>query len=215
MNRSFYSALVASLVLGFSLSSGASGQCRYQPELESLKVNWTGYKFTEKAPVSGWFKKSEISFGDPNQETKTSLVEFLKLANVKVTLSSVDSDNWSRDRNLKKAFFAVWDSGDFATGKLQDLKAKDDNSGVGNLSLMVGGITKNVPVKYQMDAAGLVTIEGSLDVLDFNGTNAIASINKKCQDLHKGSDGISKTWSTVDIRVTGQVTKLCSRSVGG
>ena len=36
---------------------------------------------------------------------------------------------------------------------------------------------------------------------DFNGSKAMESLNKVCFDLHKGPDGISKTWSEVEINV--------------
>jgi len=36
----------------------------------------------------------------------------------------------------------------------------------------------------------------------WNGQTAVASLNEACKDLHKGADGVSKTWNEVAIEVT-------------
>jgi hypothetical protein len=41
---------------------------------------------------------------------------------------------------------------------------------------------------------GIMHAQGYIDILDFQGSKALASINKACFDLHKG-----KTWNDVSI----------------
>jgi hypothetical protein len=43
------------------------------------------------------------------------------------------------------------------------------------------------------------TVEGVINLEDFGAQAAVESINKACFDLHKGADGVSKTWSEVAI----------------
>ena len=43
------------------------------------------------------------------------------------------------------------------------------------------------------------TIHTTVNLADFNANAAVEALNKACFDLHKGADGVSKTWSEVDI----------------
>ncbi len=38
-----------------------------------------------------------------------------------------------------------------------------------------------------------------LDVLLWNGEEALKTLNKECYELHTGTDGISKLWPDVDV----------------
>jgi hypothetical protein len=38
-----------------------------------------------------------------------------------------------------------------------------------------------------------------MNLEDWDGLAAVASINKACEALHTGQDGISKTWSEVAV----------------
>ena len=37
---------------------------------------------------------------------------------------------------------------------------------------------------------------------DWSAQKAVASINLACKELHKGKDGVSKTWSEVGIDIS-------------
>ena len=41
-----------------------------------------------------------------------------------------------------------------------------------------------------------------MDVLNWNAKSSLDSLNLICKELHKGLDGISKTWSEVAINIT-------------
>ena len=47
------------------------------------------------------------------------------------------------------------------------------------------------------------TIETDVDLMDFNAGKGLEALNQACLELHKGADGVSKTWSEVHIK--GQV----------
>jgi hypothetical protein len=47
-------------------------------------------------------------------------------------------------------------------------------------------------------------------VNDFNLAPALAKLNKACEAVHKGPDGVSKTWSTVELKLMAKVTKNCN-----
>ena len=73
-----------------------------------------------------------------------------------------------------------------------------DNNGTATITM--NGVTNSFPIEY-MISGQMVTLSGTLNLEDFNATSAIESLNKVCFDLHKGTDGISKTWSDVNIEV--------------
>ena len=39
-----------------------------------------------------------------------------------------------------------------------------------------------------------------MDLENWNALDAVASINKACEILHTGKDGVSKTWSEVAVK---------------
>ena len=41
-----------------------------------------------------------------------------------------------------------------------------------------------------------------MQLKDWNALGALESLNKVCFDLHKGADGVSKTWEDVAIEVS-------------
>jgi len=71
-------------------------------------------------------------------------------------------------------------------------------------------VTRVVPFAYTVTPAGEVTAKGSIDMLDFALKDAHDSIHQTCEELHKGQDGVSRTWTDVDLTLTGKFTKSCA-----
>jgi len=46
-------------------------------------------------------------------------------------------------------------------------------------------------------------------MVDFGAEAAVAAINKACEALHTGADGISKTWSVVELSIETTLNKNC------
>ena len=60
----------------------------------------------------------------------------------------------------------------------------------------------------------MVEIKGSINLeSQFDALKAYNAISNKCYDLHKGGDGISKTWKQVDIHVKVLVTNTSYNSI--
>jgi hypothetical protein len=47
-------------------------------------------------------------------------------------------------------------------------------------------------------------MNATMDVSNWNALEALASLNKVCEALHTGSDGVSKTWSEVTLNITSE-----------
>jgi hypothetical protein len=137
------------------------------------------------------FKKVDVEI-----KNASSAKEALNGLKFSIPISSVFSENEDRDTKLKKFFFGVMDATDFLTGQLSL-----DSDNEGNVTIKMNGIEKSLPITYKIKGQ-LVTFSGALNLEDWNAQKAINSLNKICFELHKGPDGISKTWNEVNIDVS-------------
>ena len=64
----------------------------------------------------------------------------------------------------------------------------------------MNGITKDVELTLKT-AGAKTALSGVLNLDNWDGQTAIESLNKVCFDVHKGADGVSKTWSDVKLDI--------------
>ena len=154
-------------------------------------VEWTAYKTTEKVPVKGKFKKVEITSGGEGNTVK----EAIHNAEFSIPISSIFTSDSSRDYKIRKFFFSFMDTS-LLSGTLKILTA---TSGIATIKM--NGITDKVPFEYTI-TNNVFSMKSTLDINKWNAKAAIASLNKVCEELHKGADGISKTWDEVTLNIT-------------
>lgn len=157
----------------------------------SIKINWVAFKTTDKVAVKGEFKTVEL-----NKTSGASVKEFLNNLEFSVPVSSIFSNNEERDGKLQKFFFGVMENTELLSGLITITNATE-----GNIHLTMNGITHDLPIRYESNKNG-ATLKGVLNLENWKAQNAIESLNKACFDLHKGDDGISKTWNTVNIKIS-------------
>ena len=155
---------------------------------DSTKVSWTAYKTTEKIGVGGSF--TEITLNDT--KTGTSPEAILEGATFSIPVSSLFTDNDDRDSKLKEFFFGVLKNKELISGTLNFSEGKC------LLTIKLNDVEKQIPVTHEF-IDNRFSINSSIDLVDFGAEGAVASINKACYDLHKGADGVSKTWNEVAI----------------
>jgi hypothetical protein len=163
----------------------------YTVEAKSTTINWTAYKTTDKVPVHGEFTKITLT----NAKATTPL-EVLNNIKFTIPVSSIFTKDTIRDSKLVKFFFEKMVNTQFITGSF-DLKTDH----TGNVLLTMNGITKAFPVKYNISNQ-LVTLEGNLNLDNWQAQTALKALNVACKDLHTGKDGISKTWNEVNIKAS-------------
>ncbi len=156
------------------------------------KINWTAYKTTEKLPVNGHFQKINIT---SNGEGNT-LKEAINNAEFSIPVSSIFTKDTSRDFKIKKFFFGIMDKTELLSGKLVL-----ENDSIGYSDLTMNGVTKKLPFKYSINGK-VFNLTGSLKITDWSAEKALTSLNEACKDLHKGTDGVSKTWDDVALNIT-------------
>lgn len=159
---------------------------------DSTKVSFTAYKTTEKLPVGGKFQ--EINFSNTN--SGATPLEALNGTEFSIPVSSLFTNDptGTRDPKLLEFFFGVLKDTELISGVV---KVEGDNS---SMDVTLNGETQNIPLTYEMDGDNKITFNGVMELENWNALDAVASINKACEILHTGKDGVSKTWSEVAVK---------------
>ncbi len=155
------------------------------------EINFTAYKTTEKIPVGGQFKKVDINSGGEGNSIK----EAINNTEFSIPVSSIFTKDTSRDFKIKKFFFAVMDNTKLLSGKLV---LENDSTGYTNIKM--NGVSNKVPFSYTIEKNTFM-MNATMDVTKWNAVEALNSLNTVCKDLHKGADGVSKTWSEVALNI--------------
>lgn len=156
-------------------------------------VEWTAYKTTEKVAVTGHF--DVVLVKNAKEDGKTPQ-EVLEGADILASIPTINSDNIDRDQKLKDILFGSMANTTEVKGQLHFREGKTF------LNLTLNNTSKEYEVKSTFEN-NIYTIDAVVDLMDFNAGKALEALNQACLELHKGADGVSKTWSEVHIK--GQV----------
>lgn len=159
-------------------------------------LKWTAFKTTEKLPVGGEFTKVELT-EVPSSDKKHLAIEGLGFS---IPVSSVYTNNESRDTKIKNLFFGVMDNTELISGAFKNIEG-NDKEGHGVVSIKMNSVKCDVPFDYTIDGNEF-KIKSTANILSWKAQNALDSLNKACYNLHKGADGISKTWEDVEINAS-------------
>ena len=197
--------ILFTLILGISFQlTSCKTEEKKKPEQKEQKIaafslktakntiDWFAYKTTAKLPVKGTFKKVTIT---KNGEGNTAK-EAINNTEFSIPVSSLFTNDAGRDYKLKKFFFGVMDNTKLLSGKLT---LTDDTNGTASITM--NGVTADLPFTYTIEGKEF-KLTSTMNLDNCNAQKAVASINLVCKDLHKGKDGISKTWSEVAINIT-------------
>lgn len=155
------------------------------------EINFTAYKTTGKVPVGGQFNKVDILKGGEGNSIK----EAINNTEFSIPVSSIFTKDTSRDFKIKKFFFGIMDNTKLLSGKLVI-----ENDSIGYSNIKMNGVTEKLPFSYTIEG-NVFSMKASLDINKWNASEALNSLNKACFDLHKGADGVSKTWNDVAINI--------------
>ncbi len=158
---------------------------------EATSVKWTAYKTTEKKGVGGEF--TTLNFENKEGNTPQEALNNLSFS---IPISSLITKDESRDAKLKEFFFGAMLDTEFLKGTIK--YANDAYVA----SITMNGVTNDLPLEVSITEERRVSMTGTMNLKDWNALGALESINKACFDLHKGADGVSKTWEDVAIEVS-------------
>lgn len=158
---------------------------------DSTKVMWTGFKTTDKVAVNGVFTKIELK----DVKTGNTPEEVLEGVAFSIPVSSLFSNDatGTRDPKLINIFFGAMKNTELLSGILNFRENQLF------MTLSMNDVTKQIPLEYTFEN-NLLSMKTTLNLNDFGGETALAAISKECFELHKGADGVSKTWDVVDIK---------------
>lgn len=162
---------------------------------ETVNVGWTAYKTTEKTPVSGTFKDITIK----DNKVGKNITEMINGIKFEIASHSIFSNNEERDQKLKASFFDQMRNTENINGLIV---AKDMKSAY--VSLTMNGLTAKLPIKFS-NTGTKMKLTATMDLNTWKAQAAIKALNVVCGDLHKGADGVSKTWDEVQIDVSGLI----------
>ena len=165
---------------------------------EATSVKWTAYKTTEKKGVGGEF--TTVKF---DTKSGTSAQDALNGLQFSIPISSLftnDATN-TRDAKIKNAFFGSMLDTEFLKGTIKYIDTTC------TASLTMNGVTHDLPLNVAITEERRVSMTSVMNLKDWNALDALAALNKVCFDLHKGPDGVSKTWEDVAIEVSTYLRK--------
>ena len=193
-----FSALFSSYLA--SAQTPAAGACTYSYKPDALKIEWTAYKFTEKKGVLASFPV--FSLDAP--ATANSAQELFEKTSIEIDPQGLESGDPGRNENIKKFFFK----------KMIGTKIKGQivsfSPAISKIKIEMNGISKVVPFRMKIDG-GKYVAETDIDIMDFKMKKPLEALNKGCYDLHKGSDGKSKTWTAVSLSLSTDVVENCNK----
>ena len=177
--------------------------CKYKINTEKVTVKWTAFKFTNKTGVGGVFDKVELSENNEYNQPADALENMA----FNIPISSINTNNPERDEKINIYFFGALDNTESISGKVISHEGTDREGDV-LISITMNDKSAEIGMKYFVDGQTL-TINGAIDVNDWEAIAGINALNSICKDLHTGDDGESKLWPDVDIEVTAVLDKNC------
>lgn len=178
--------------------------CFYEYEdTNTVSLKWTAYKTSEKLGVSGTFNSIFVTGG----EKSTKLPEVLQEIKFSIQTNSTNTTNPDRDSKIVNSFFGAMLNTDLIIGQVKNVDGNNE-SGKCSFLITLNDIEKEVVFDYTVNE-NVVKLTGELDLNQFDGKTAIESLNKVCEDLHKGADGVSVLWPNVGIEIEVALSKRC------
>tara|TARA_B100000963_G_C22446047_1_gene588887 strand:- start:63 stop:728 length:666 start_codon:yes stop_codon:yes gene_type:complete len=175
--------------------------CKKGYDQKATKIGFGGFKTTDKVEVKGYFRK----FAVKSTNVADTPEEIFANATISIPTDYLETYDIGRNRRLREEYFGKMVSTQNINGKIVSFN-KDSNQV--KIELTINAVSNEVDFNYAVVQDTLL-INGTIDVLDFGASAALRAINKACEALHKGADGVSKTWSEANIYITSVVKETC------
>ena len=175
--------------------------CKKGYDKKGTKIGFGGFKTTDKVEVKGYFKKFTVD----STTVADTPEEIFANSTISIPTDYLETNDIGRNRRLREEYFGKMVSTQNITGKI--VSFNKDSSQV-KIELTINAVSNEVDFDYAV-VEDTLSINGTIDVLDFDASAALKAINKACEVLHKGADGVSKTWSEANIYITSVVKETC------
>jgi len=190
-------------LLVLTASTAFAETCIHSIKQNSQKLTWTGYKYSEKAAVSGTFDKIIFTQKNEGADSMAGLIDSIEFV---IDTNSTNSGNAARDSTLKKTIFGYLKTPNTISGKFKNTTQLDTVTEI--------SVNEDMEIKLNLEAKdGKLVATGSLDLLENGLKKSFDSVHIACKGLHTGEDGVSKTWSTVDLKIEADYEVKCSKGL--
>jgi hypothetical protein len=188
------SLMIMALVMTQASFSFGSENSKANFSLKSAKSNiqFTAFKTTAKLGVKGWFNSINIL----SEGKGSSIREAIDQSSFSIPVSSLFTKDAGRDMKIKTFFFGTMEDTLFLSGKVS---IESHNSGV--LTIKMNNITNQIPFSYTVHEQTF-QLKAKMNIDQWFVQSSLSSLNKVCKELHKGPDGVSRTWPDVDLQAT-------------
>jgi hypothetical protein len=188
--------------LGNQMSKKAEVKsCLLNLDSESVVVNWTAFKLSDRVGVGGTFDTVIVSGVNENE----TMVGAAATAQFDIFTGSVNSNNTERDYKISDSFFGTMINTATISGKVVSLN--DDGSGA--ISLTMNGVEKEIDMVWEATKKNRLKLSTAINVNDWNAKPSLDSLNGVCTAVHTGKDGISVLWPDVEIEVFADFKSDC------
>ena len=177
--------------------------CTYSLIQDSSSVNWTAFKTNARVGVKGHFDVFKVWLPKSVKSTTEALVGTA----FDIGTKSVNTGDLVRDPKLVKFFFDTLTDGHIIKGEIVSADG-NGNEGNGLIKLMFNGVTKEIVYTYQIKN-NKIYLKTGINLDEWDGSDAVKSLNTACYELHTGEDGVSKLWPDIEIEVIALLKKQC------
>tara|TARA_B100001540_G_scaffold309865_1_gene326734 strand:- start:147 stop:809 length:663 start_codon:yes stop_codon:yes gene_type:complete len=175
--------------------------CKKGYDKKATKIGFGGFKTTDKVEVKGHFKKFTVD----STIVADTPEEIFANASISIPVDYLETNDIGRNQRLREEYFGKMESTQNITGKIVNFNK--DSSTV-KIELTINKVSNEIDFNYNV-IEDTLSINGTIDILNFDASSALNAINKACEALHKGADGISKTWSEANIYITSVIKDTC------
>ncbi|MFZ4714987.1 MAG: YceI family protein [Bacteriovoracaceae bacterium] len=189
-----FTLLISALLLAASVQA-APAVCTFDYLAKGTTLTWKAFKTPKKVGVSAKFTKFKIT-----AKKNPTLAELLSSASFSIEPSAIDTGDKARDMKIFQFFFKKMMKNKKITGKV--ISATDSEV---SMELEMNGVKKVVPLTAKYDeSVSLLTLNGSIDVLEFSMKENLEALTKACFEKHEGV-----TWPNVELELVAGITKSC------
>jgi len=187
-----------------AITESTGETCFYSyDETAGTQVRWTAFKTTAKVGVGGQFDQVNVTAG----EKSTKITDILETIKFNIPTSSTNTADEGRDSKIVESFFGAMDQTDIILGQVKSVEG-DNTSGTCIFYLTINNVEKETTLNYTVEDA-TVKLTGEIDIVNWGAEAAVESLNKVCGLLHTGADGVTKTWSVIELVIETTLKKEC------
>lgn len=206
MRRYLLSFAIMVLLLSSVQCSSAESPCTYTLDPATTQVGWTAFKTTAKVGVKGQFSRFTVDVPE-KADSPASLLQGLEFT---IDSTSVSTGDEARDGVISSFFFQQMVGKPEIKGGVE--KVEGSNSGTAQVRIFMNSETNLIPMSFKIAENNQITATGQLNIMDFGAGQAFDSLHKACEEKHTGEDGVSKTWSEVELQISSKIIKDCPAS---